>query len=71
MQKTKDGTEINFNSQWWIKHDMNTLAGRFLHFCSVTNPMNSFVSADTLKSYQQDLEVAKNKATNGVAKFTD
>lgn len=56
MIKTKDGTEINFQTNWWIKHDMETLSGRLLHFFSVTNPLNSFASADTLKSYLKDLE---------------
>jgi len=68
MQPSKDGTstEINFNKDWWLKHDMKTFAGRMRYNISVTDFTKSFVGESTLRSYEKDIADAKAKTENGI-----
>ena len=46
---SKDSTQINFNKQWWLRHDLNTFSGRLIHWFIVADPIKSFTSDEQLK----------------------
>lgn len=58
--------QIDFNKDWWVRDDLQTLSGRLLHYVKVTDMRKCFVSADTLNQYVKDLQEAKSKAVNGI-----
>lgn len=45
---SKDTTQINFKSNWWLKHDLNTFSGRMKHWFVVSDPTKSFQSDSQL-----------------------
>jgi hypothetical protein len=67
---SKDTTQINFNKNWWLRHDLNTFSGRIRHWFVVSDPMKSFTSDEQLKQMQKDLLAAEKRAENGVGTFS-
>jgi len=63
----KDLQKVDFNSEWWVKHDMNTVLGRLLHWAYVASPMNGLTKDATLIQMQADIKAAQDLAVNGVA----
>jgi hypothetical protein len=62
--------KIDFDTPWWVKHDLSTRYGRLLHWFNVANPMNGITSDPVLRQMQADVKSAKDTAINGIAHFT-
>jgi hypothetical protein len=45
---SSDKITIDFNTNWWVKHDLNTVHGRLLHWFIVADPFKSFTSNEKL-----------------------
>ena len=65
----KETVQVDFKSEWWVKHNMNTFSGRLMHWFYVANPRNGLTSDSTLKQMQADVQAAQNLAVNGVAQL--
>jgi hypothetical protein len=66
LSQMSDKVTIDFNTQWWVKHDMNTFMGRLLHWFRVADPLKSTIDDKQLKEDQQYIENAKSQSKNGV-----
>jgi hypothetical protein len=47
---SKDLERVDFNTQWWVRHNMDTFSGRFLHWWYVANPLNGLTFYSTLRT---------------------
>lgn len=55
--------EIDWSTQWWVKHDMSSFSGRFMHWAIVANPINSFHSNSQATTIRNEL-AAEAEAAN-------
>lgn len=67
---SKDTVSIDFNKDWWLRHDLNTFSGRMKHWFIVADPIKSFTSEQEIKQMQKDLLDAQSQAQNGVGTFS-
>jgi hypothetical protein len=64
---SKDLEKVDFNTQWWVKHNMETFTGRLMHWFYIASPLNGLTSDATLIRMQADVKAAQDLAVNGVA----